>query len=47
MNITGKNIQYHLPYTIPNLHRANKARTEVPELIVWGPQLQLYITRSR
>ena len=33
MNITVKNIQYHLLYTITNLHHANKALTEVPEHI--------------
>jgi len=27
MNIMEKNIQYHLLYTIPNLHHANKALT--------------------
>ena len=27
-----KNIQYHLLYTIPNLHHAVNALTEVPEL---------------
>jgi len=26
-------MQYHLPYTVLNLHLANKAFTEVPELI--------------
>jgi len=34
MNITEKNIQYHLPYVIPDLQHAHKALTEVPELIV-------------
>jgi len=30
-----KYIQYHLLYTIPNLHHASKALAEVPELIVF------------
>ena len=33
MIITEK-YEYHLPYTVLNLHHANKAVTEVPELIV-------------
>ena len=45
MNITKK--LYNIIYAIPNLENANKALTEVPELIVSGPLLQLYITRSR
>jgi len=32
-----KNIQYLLQYAILNLSHANKALTELPELIVWGP----------
>jgi len=31
---------------IPNLHHANKALTEGPEIIVCGPYLKLHITRS-
>jgi len=42
MNITEK--IYTIIYTIPNLHYANKALTEVPEHMVLGLN---YMTRSR